>query len=194
VSERNQLSSLPDRSFLEIGKIVSPQGLKGEVRVYPSSDFPERFEEPGRRWLLRPGKTEPEPIELVSGRYLAGKGLYVLQFAGVCTCDQAEALRNCMLLVPASDRPVLAADEFHILDLIGLSVIDQESQDVIGTVISVFSAGNDLLEVQRPDPADPSRKAVTVLIPFVKAIVPVVDLNQRRIEVTPPAGLIEPVE
>jgi 16S rRNA processing protein RimM len=194
VSERNQLSSLPDRSFLEIGKIVSPQGLKGEVRVYPSSDFPERFEEPGRRWLLRPGKTEPEPIELVSGRHLAGKGLYVLQFAGVCTCDQAEALRNCMLLVPASDRPVLAADEFHILDLIGLSVIDQESQDVIGTVISVFSAGNDLLEVQRPDPADPSRKAVTVLIPFVKAIVPVVDLNQRRIEVTPPAGLIEPVE
>ncbi|HEY9659223.1 MAG TPA: ribosome maturation factor RimM, partial [Allocoleopsis sp.] len=38
--------------WLEIGKIVGVQGLKGEVRIYPNSDFPERFEQPGKRWLL----------------------------------------------------------------------------------------------------------------------------------------------
>ena len=50
--------------WLEIGKIIAPQGLQGEMRVYPETDFPERFEVPGQRWLLRPGESEPEPVEL----------------------------------------------------------------------------------------------------------------------------------
>ncbi len=54
-------SKLED-GWLEIGTILTPQGLDGKVRVYPNSDFPERFEEPGRRWLLRQGETEPQPI------------------------------------------------------------------------------------------------------------------------------------
>ncbi len=183
--------------FLEIGKIVSPQGLKGEVRIYPTSDFPERFLEPGKRWLLRPGSTIPEPVELIKGRYLEGKGLYVVEFAEVQDRDGSEALRDCLLLVPDSDRPVLEADEFHVGDLIGLEVFDQATQTLIGTVISVIPAGNDLLEVQRPEECNIKSGAAAltqrsvVLIPFVKAIVPVVDLTHRRIEITPPAGLIE---
>ncbi|MGB3200994.1 MAG: ribosome maturation factor RimM, partial [Nodosilinea sp.] len=44
----------PTDDWVEIGRIVAPQGVKGEVRVYPSTDFPERFLEPGDRWLKRP--------------------------------------------------------------------------------------------------------------------------------------------
>lgn len=178
--------------FIEIGKIVGAQGLTGEVRIYPSSDFPERFLSPGKRWLLSPGAIEPKLIELVKGRYLEGKGLYVVQIAGVTDRSQAEALRNSVFLVSEHDRPQLEADEFHILDLIGLDVVDQASQTMIGTVINVLSAGNDLLEVQRnADPTSDPASRKTVLIPFVKAIVPVVDLSQRRVEITPPEGLIE---
>jgi 16S rRNA processing protein RimM len=170
--------------FIEIGKIVGAQGLAGEMRVYPSSDFPERFLEPGSRWLLAPGAVQPQSVELVKGRYLEGKGLYVVQVAGVTHRDQAEALRNSIFLVSESDRPVLEDNEFHILDLIGLQVFDQLSQALVGTVVNVISAGNDLLEVER-------NTGKTVLIPFVQAIVPIVDLPQRRIEITPPGGLIE---
>lgn len=178
--------------FIEIGKVVGAQGLTGEVRVYPSSDFPERFLEPGKRWLLPPGGTDPQPVELVKGRYLEGKGLYVVQVAGITDRDQAEALRNSVFLVSNRDRPFLEEDEFHILDLIGLEVFDQASQTLIGTVISVIPAGNDLLEVQRSsEPGLAGATAKAVLIPFVKAIVPVVDISQHRIEITPPAGLIE---
>jgi 16S rRNA processing protein RimM len=180
-------SDMPLSDWLSIGKIVAAQGLKGEVRVYPTSDFPERFEEPGRRWLLRPGATAPEAIELISGRYLNGKGLYVLQLQGVNDRNQAEALRDCQLMVPESDRPALEEDEYHVLDLIGLEVFDQVSQRVIGTVADVISAGNDLLEVKLTD----STKTATVLIPFVKAIVPVVDLQNHRVEITPPKGLLD---
>lgn len=178
--------------FIEIGKVVGAQGLTGELRIYPSSDFPERFLEPGKRWLLPPGATDPQPIELVKGRYLEGKGLYVVKVVGVTDREQAEALRNSLLLVSNCERPLLEEDEFHILDLIGLEVFDQVSQTLVGTVTNVISAGNDLLEVQRnPDPASDAAAVKTVLIPFVKAIVPVVDLSQKRIEITPPAGLIE---
>ena len=68
--------------WLEIGKIVAPQGMKGELRVYPETDFPERFEVPGKRWLLRENATQPEEVELVKGRFLEGKNLYVIQLGG----------------------------------------------------------------------------------------------------------------
>lgn len=203
--------------WLEIGRIVAPQGLNGQVRVYPASDFPERFLQPGQRWLLRPGRPELQPVELQSGYFLAGKGLYVIKLAGIDNRNEAEALRGCPLMVPASDRPPLAADEYHILDLIGLDVYNQGKR--IGIVVDVLSAGNDLLEVrlessseeahQEPESEEPteqqpqrlnrqqrrnktqSPEPKLVLIPFVMPIVPVVDLQKGRIEVTPPPGLIE---
>lgn len=187
--------------WFEIGKIVAAQGLKGELKVYPNSDFPERFEEPGKRWLLRPGKTEPEAIELLSGRYLAGKGLYVIQIKGITHRDQAEQLCDCRLLIPSSDRPHLEEDEFHVPDLLGLEVIDQTTQQAIGRVKDVIPAGNDLLQVELyATKSDGSSSAESVqdknspkivLIPFVKEMVPIVDLEQGRVEVVLPLGLLE---
>ncbi|MEH2023381.1 ribosome maturation factor RimM [Nostoc sp.] len=178
-------------NWLEIGKIVSPQGLSGELRVYPVSDFPERFEVPGKRWLLRSGDTEPQPIELLTGRYISNKNLYVIKLAGVENCDQAEALRGCTLMVPASDRPQLSEDEYHVLDLIGLEVFMQASGELVGTVVDIIPAGNDLLEVKLHESFATDKKQKTVLIPFVEAIAPVVDLKSNRIEITPPPGLLE---
>ncbi len=175
----------PDRlsDWLEVGKIVASQGLKGEVRIYPDSDFPQRFEQPGQRWLLYPGSSEPQPIELLSGRYIPHKGLYVVRFKGITDRNQAEALRDCRLMVPKADRPALEEGEFHVADLVGLKVFEQATQTLVGVVTDVLAAGNDLLEVQ----LESDKK---VLIPFVEAIVPIVDLEQQRIEITPPTGLI----
>jgi 16S rRNA processing protein RimM len=179
-------------NWLKIGRIVAPQGLQGEVRIYPDSDFPERFEEPGDRWLLRPKASQPESIRLIAGRYLSGKGLYAVQFAGVTTREQAEALRDAYLVVEESDRPALEEGEFHVIDLIGLEVFDQPTQKLVGVVTDVFTAGNDLLEVAlSSDALEPDSPAKRVLIPFVEAIVPVVDLQQRRVEILPPPGLLD---
>lgn len=200
--------------WLEIGTIVAPQGLRGELRVYPNSDFPERFEEPGQRWLKRSDETEPQPVKLLGGHYIPGKGLYVVQLEGIENRDQAEALRDCVLLVPVSDRPFLGEDEYHVIDLIDLEVFNQLTGEAIGVVVDVIPAGNDLLEVElhkqpepmpeKPEATPPNRKSkirkpkrqaekkpATILIPFVKAIAPIVDLQQGRIEITPPAGLLD---
>ncbi len=188
---KSKIQNPKSDDWLEIGKIVAPQGLSGELRVYPDSDFPERFEQPGKRWLLRPGQTEPQPIELLAGRYISNKNLYVIKLAGVENCNQAEELRGCKLMVPASDRPQLGENEYHVLDLIGLEVFMQASGELVGTVVDIIPAGNDLLEVKLDESFATDKKQKTVLIPFVEAIAPVVDLQTGRIEITPPAGLLE---
>lgn len=187
--------AIPD-GWIEIGTIVSPQGLHGEVRVLSNSDFPERFEVPGKRWLLCPGKMEPQPIELLAGRNIEGKNLYIVKLSGVGDRNRADELRGYKLLVLESDRPQLEEDEYHVLDLIGLSVFMQESGELVGTVVDLLCAGHDLLEVQLHTSLDKGHLTLdkgqkTVLIPFVTAIVPVVDLEARRVEITPPLGLLE---
>lgn len=177
--------------WLTIGRIVGPHGLNGEVRIYPDTDFPERFEQPGERWLLKPGNDTPEPVKLLKGRFQEGKGLYVVKLAGVNFRDQADALRNAQLMVSAQDRLPLEPGEFHVGDLLGLAVILQTTGEQVGTVKDIYRAGNDLLEVALATPEAPSTAPRTVLIPFVEAIVPVVDLAQARVEITPPAGLID---
>jgi 16S rRNA processing protein RimM len=209
--------------WIEIGTIVAAQGLYGEVRIYPNSDFPERFIEPGKRWLLHPNQTEPEPIEFLGGRYIPGKGLYAVELEGVENRSDAEALRGCKLFVEKSDRPYLEPDEFYIHDLIGLEVFNQLTGEVIGKVIDIIPAGNDLLEVelnqaqQEIAPAEPAPQTIpksteferkkarkkqqkkgdlepkptTALIPFVTEIVPIVDLENGRLEISPPPGLLE---
>ncbi|MBW4560799.1 MAG: ribosome maturation factor RimM [Mojavia pulchra JT2-VF2] len=177
--------------WLDIGKIVAAQGLAGELRVYPNSDFPERFEVPGKRWLLRPGETEPQPIELLVGRYIEGKNLYAIKLAGVENRNQAEDLRGSKLMVPASDRPQLAEDEYYVPDLIGLEVFLQASGELVGTVVDIIPAGNDLLEVELHPAFAGNKKQKKVLIPFVEAIAPVVDIQAGRIEIMPPPGLLE---
>lgn len=205
-------------AWIEIGKIVSPQGLHGLVRVHATSDFPERFLEPGTRWLRRLGKGEPEAVELLGGREIPGKKLYVVELDGVETRDGAEELRGALLLVPDSDRPELEEDEYHVRDIIGLAVFDQKTGDRLGTVIDVLTAGNDLLQVQldpvvaaarleeesqppnsgsstaknrRPKKPKPTSTSDVVLIPFVRDIVPEVNLGEQRLEVALPPGLMD---
>jgi 16S rRNA processing protein RimM len=192
-----QIQNLPiPDGYLQIGTIVSPQGLDGEMRVYPDTDFPERFLVPGMRWLLRPGTSQPQEIKLISGRYIDGKNLYVIELEGVESRNQVEEMRGCKLLVSECDRPQLAEGEYHIIDLIGLQVFVQESGQFIGTVVNLIPAGNDLLEVELhqengKEEKTEDKKPKNILIPFVKEIVPVVDIEAKRAEITPPDGLLE---
>ena len=138
---------MTDGELMVVGRIVAAQGLQGEVRINPLSDFPERFTRPGRRWL-RQRQGPDQGINLLSGRQLPGKELYVVRIEGINSRSDAENLVGQELLVPAADRPKLAKGEFHLLDLVGLEVRLQASGQVIGCVKDLLHAGNDLLEVE----------------------------------------------
>ena len=171
--------------WLEIGEIVAPQGLKGDLRVKNASDFPERFTNPGQRWLQRNPDSPPEAVELLSSYLIPGKNIYVVKLAEISDRLAAENLRGAKLLVAKSDRLELAPEEYHVADLIDLPVYHQINGTKIGIVTAVLSIGNDILEVTLDS------KKTTVLIPFVQEIVPVVDLETKRIEINPPDGLLD---
>jgi len=221
-------AATPPPELLVVGRLVAAQGLAGELRVLPLSDFPERFTRPGGRWLkARDGPAQP--VELRSGRQLPGKELFVVRIAGIDSRDAAEALVGQELLVPATDRPPLEEGEFHLLDLVGLEVRlladgcppernghptggsaaseppegkkdDDEgtassateglAASVIGRVLDLIHAGNDLLEVELTIAA-PGGGPRRLFIPFVEPIVPVVNLAEGWIGITPPPGLLE---
>ena len=198
--------------WLEVGTIVSPQGLQGEVKVLSLSDFPERFEKKGQRWLRSPKGETPQLVNLKYGRNIPGKNLYIVKLAEINSREQAETLRNYKLLVPISDRVPIAKDEYHVADLIDLEVYLQETGELVGYVMDIFSTGHDLLEVELIPKLIPevvsetlpemeeaiaaeekvvNKKPKTILIPFVMKIVPVVDIANKRIEIIPPAGLLD---
>ena len=171
------------KDWLTVGKIVAAQGLKGELRVNPSSEFPERFTRSGKRWLQSKSET-PREIRLLSGRQLPGKMLYVVKFAEINNRSAAEALIGLRLLVPSSDRPILNDGEFHFLDLIALEARLSPKGSAIGNVSDLTSIGNDLLEIELLN-------GKTVLVPFVKEIVPTVHINEGWLLITPPPGLLD---
>lgn len=188
--------------LLVVGRIVAAQGLGGELRVQPLSDFPERFTSPGRRWLRRRG--EPARCwQLLSGRQLPGRELFVLRLAAIENRTAAEALVGAELMVDAADRPPLAEGEFHLLDLVGLEVRLLPESRPIGRVEDLIHAGQDLLEIslwpEAPATAEPQEGSSSGggeagsrrLIPFVQAIVPEVHPAEGWLGLTPPPGLLE---
>ena len=170
--------------FLVVGQVVAAQGLKGEVRILPASDFPQRFTEPGNRWLRRRGHNEQQ-VQLRSGRQLPGKELFVVRFEGINDRTAAESLVHQEFLVAADDIPELEDGEFHVRDLQGLSVRLETESDPIGVVVDLHHGGNDLLEIELK--ADGRR----CLVPFVDAIVPQVELEEGWLLITPPKGLLD---
>lgn len=205
---------MDSKELIEIGTIVSAKGLKGELKVKTDSDFPERFETPGIRWITTNPRQTPQPVELVKGEQIPGKNIFIIKLEGVNDRTQAENLKGSKLFISDTEKPHLEEDEYHVRDLINLEVYHQETGENIGVVTDVLTAGNDILEVKlhrQPEreikqPRDLSQidrvskrkkfkpqtaKPVTVLIPFVKEIVPIVDIENHRLEINPPLGLLD---
>ena len=171
--------STPDR--LTVGRIGKPQGIRGEVTVEVRTDAPEvRFAD-GAMLLTDPEERGPLTIE--SSRDQNGR--LIVAFAGVADRNAAEELRNTMLLVDASDVPPSEdPDEFHDTQLMGLRA-DLVDGSALGEVTDVLHLPHgDVLVVRREVGAE-------VLVPFVKAIVPDVDVAGGRLVVDPPEGLLD---
>jgi 16S rRNA processing protein RimM len=169
--------------LLVVGRLGKPQGIKGEVTVEVRTDAPdERFAD-GAVLLTEP--PERGPLVVASSRWQNAR--LVVAFEGVHDRTAAEALRDTLVQVDAADiPPPEGEDEFHDHVLRGMvAVLTDDSP--LGEVTDVLHLPHgDVLVVTREGGAE-------VLVPFVKAIVPVVDVAERRLVVDPPHGLVEDV-
>jgi 16S rRNA processing protein RimM len=169
----------PDR--LTVGRIGKPQGIRGEVTVEVRTDSPEVRFAIGATLLTDPAERGPLVVESARDQ----NGRLVVAFEGVPDRNAAEQLRNTMLLVDAADVPPSDdPDEFHDTELMGLAA-DLADGTHLGEVADVLHLPHgDVLVVRRPEGPE-------VLVPFVKAIVPDVDVAAGRLVVDPPDGLLD---
>ncbi|MGZ6792897.1 MAG: ribosome maturation factor RimM [Mycobacteriales bacterium] len=161
-----------------VGRIGRPQGIKGEVTVEVRTDDPDDRFAPGR--VLH---SDRGPLTVAGSRW-QGKYL-VVAFEGVADRNAAELLRDTMLQLDTADLPPLAdEDEYYDTQLVGLTALLTDGT-LLGEVTDVLHLpGGDVLVVQRGE----GREA---LVPFVRAIVPTVDLDAGRCVVDPPPGLLD---
>ena len=172
--------------WLIVGLITSCHGINGQVKVKSLSDFDERFLKPGNSWLQKENDP-PSKIELISGFKKHGKENYIIKFQGVNTRNHAEQLKKFKILVETDKLPKLKKEEFHLLELINLEVktLENDELKIIGKVINLENEKNNLLVIEL------FKNQKKVLIPFVKEIVPLVDIKNNFLIINPPNGLLE---
>ena len=172
--------------WLIVGFITSCHGINGQVKVKSLSDFEERFLKPGMRWLQKENEP-PSKIELVSGFKQPGKETFIIKLYVVNTRDHAEQLKNFKILVKTDKLPKLKKEEFHLLELINLEVktLENDELKIIGKVINLENEKNNLLVIEL------FKNQKKVLIPFVKEIVPLLDIKNNFLIINPPNGLLD---
>ena len=172
--------------WMIVGLITSCHGINGQVKVKSLSDFEERFIKPGIRWLQKENES-PSEIELNSGYKQPGKETFVIKIQGINTRNQAEELKKYKILVKTNSLPKLKKEEFHLLELVNLQVktLENDELKIIGKVINLENEKNNLLIIEL------FKNQKKVLIPFVKEIVPIVDIKNNFLIVNPPKGLME---
>lgn len=165
---------------LVVGRIGRAHGIKGQVTVEVRTDEPELRLAPGAVLMTEPASAGP--LTIVDGRFHSGRLL--LQFKGISDRNAAEALRGTMLVaeIDPEERPE-DPEEYYDHQLIGLAVVLADGT-LVGELAEIAHLpSQELLTVKRPDGSE-------VLVPFVTEIVPEIDMQNRRIVITPPPGLI----
>ncbi|WP_082749034.1 ribosome maturation factor RimM [Nocardioides jensenii] len=178
-----------DEIELVVGRIGKPHGIRGEVTIDVRTDEPERRFAVGTTLRADPPKGSPSKVAAVtvtSSRW--HQGVLLLGLAEVTDRNAAETVRGLVLhaSIPVDATPD-DPDEFYDHQLIGLEAHNLDG-DVLGTVTGLVHGGaQDLLQIRTPDRRD-------TLVPFVKALVPEVDLAGKRVVVADRPGLVTPLD
>ncbi len=165
--------------LVAIARIAKPHGLKGELLADVLTDFPERFEGLEGVTAVLPGDVRRH-LKIESHRPRNERIL--LKFEGIDRIEEAEELRNAEICIPETDVVVLDADEFFDWQLQGCEVRDQQG-NAIGEVIEIMRTGGTEVLVVRGEKE--------YLIPFAEAICTEVDVENKKIVIDPPDGLLE---
>jgi 16S rRNA processing protein RimM len=156
--------------LLQVGVITATHGVRGEVKVYPTTDDPVRFKDL-KSVILDTGK---EKIDLEVERVRFFKNMVILKFKGIDSLDDVQKYRQKSLLVTRENAVALEENEYFIADLIGLSAVSDEGEE-LGCLTDVIQTGaNDVYVISKKGSKD-------LLIPAIKDCVKSVDIENGSI-------------
>lgn len=165
--------------YLQVGVITSTHGIRGEVKVFPTTDDPQRFKKL-KKVFLDTGK-EKMPLEVVSARFF--KNLVIVKFKGIDNINDIEKYKQCPLLVNREEAVDLEEDEYFIADLLGMEVY--ADGEYFGILKDVMETGAN--EVYVID----SEKHGEVLLPAIHDCILSVDTEEREMEIHLLDGLLD---
>ena len=164
--------------FLQVGVISSTHGIRGEVKVFPTTDDPARFKKL-KKVLLDTGKEQLE-LEVQSVKFF--KQFVIVKFKGIDNINDIEIYKGKSLLVPREDAVALGKDEYYIADLIGMEVFTEEGR--LGVLKDVMETGANEVYIIDSD------RHGEVLIPAIKQCILDVDIEGRKMKIHLMDGLI----
>lgn len=169
--------------FFQIGIVTAPHGVKGELKVYPTTDDPKRFKRL-REVILETGK-ERLSLEIEEVKFL--KQLVVLKFKGLDSRDDVERYRRASLLVARENAVKLGRNEYFRADLMGLTVRNEDGTE-IGCLKDVMETGaNDVYVIELTDGRE-------LLLPAIRQCVLEVDMEAGFLRIHILEGLLESQE
>lgn len=165
------------QQYLEIGKIVSVFGIRGEVKVQPWCDSPAFLCEFDTLYYK-----SGTPVNIEKSR--VAKNIVVMKIEGIDTVEQAQAIRNRVLYMDRNDVE-LEEGSYFIQDLIGLTVSDEDTKEIYGKIVDVTETGaNDVYHIKRND-------GKMFYIPAIPQVVSKVDIETGEMLIKPLEGLFE---
>lgn len=175
IKERKQMEK-----YLRIGVISSSHGVRGEAKIYPTTDDINRFKKL-KTCLLDTGRGELE-LHVKSVKFF--KGMPIVKFDEINSIDELMPYKGHDLLVTRDQAVKLKKNEYFICDLIGLHVVTDEGED-FGELTEVMQTGaNDVYIVRRPDGKE-------VLLPVIKECILDVDLEKQQVTAHIMPGLLD---
>lgn len=164
--------------LFRVGVITSTHGVKGEVKVFPTTDDPARFKKI-KKVLMDNGKEQRE-LEIMQARFF--KNMVILKFKGIDNINDIEKYKQAELFVTRDKAIPLKENEYYISDLIGLSVTSDEGED-LGEIFDVMTTGaNDVYVIHTPSGEE-------ILLPAIKSCVLEVNVEEGTMKVHVLPGL-----
>ncbi len=166
-------------SSVLIGQIVNVHGIRGEVKIYPYTDDIDALAKKLKTIFLDEGMNKKYNVSC-----RVQKNMILAKIQGIDTVEAAEKLRKTNVYISDEDLDELKDGSYYIKDLIGLDVIDINTDEIIGKVEYIFNTGaNDIYEVKRKDNSK-------VYLPAIKQVIKKVDIEAKKIYVEAMEGLI----
>ena len=165
--------------MLRVGVITSTHGVRGEVKVFPTTDDPNRFKKLKKVFL----DTGREQVELDISGVKFFKNMVILKFKGYDNINDIEKYKGCSLWIPREEGQELGENEYYIADLLGMKVVLEDGTE-FGTLKNVMETGaNDVYVIASRDHGE-------VLLPAIRQCILDVDVKNGIMTVNLMKGLI----
>ena len=163
---------------LAVGAIAGPHGVRGQFKVKLFAETPAALEQYGALQI------DDGRVLTLSVKSINSKGMVIVSAAGVTSREAAEALRGMLLSTSRASLPDPAEDELYHADLLGAAVFHEDGTS-LGEVVALYNFGaGEIIEVKLAS-------GTSVMLPFAGESVVSVDIQNRRVVLAPPAGLLD---